>query len=215
MDERITAALDVLRSAGKTAPFDENAYLEACTYLIDHREALPHRIFIDLPGGLSGNADPRWARVKELTESRCNCGNERTIVPLNPRTSYERSATPEVTVRKGETVYLKPVGGDRASTYIALEIIDADNGPAFTFQADPFSGSLNFADLFSGPKGYMLDKLAAALRGQKEPAVLTTGKGGTPLLAIVSADAVAGTLVIALDKDVEVFDPATWKDPHA
>ncbi|HTK04914.1 MAG TPA: hypothetical protein VL500_04980 [Candidatus Eisenbacteria bacterium] len=215
MDERMTSALATVRNAGRTAPFDENAYLEACTYLVEHRDALPYRVFVDLPGGLSGNDDPRWARFKELTESRCNCGNERTILPLNPRTEYARSEAPTVTVAKGASVYLKPVGGDKGSTYISLDILDTGNGPAFTFAADPFSGSLNFADLFSGPKGYILSQLADALRKQAEPAVMVAGKSRIPLFAIESADPVAGTIVIALDKDVEVFDPSTWKDPHA
>jgi len=215
MDERISSALATVHNAGRTTPFDENAYLEACTYLVEHRDVLPYRVFVDLPGGMSGNQDPRWARFKELTESRCNCGNERTILPLNPRTDYERSGGPSVTVAKDAPVYLKPVGGDKGSTYISLHIEDTSKGPAFTFAADPFSGALNFADLFSGPKGYILSQLADALRGQKEPAVMVAGKSKIPLFAIESADPVAGTLTIALDKDVEGFDPSTGKDPHA
>lgn len=214
MDARMTEALAVVRDAGKDAPFDEGAYLAAVTYLVDHRDALPYRVFIDLPGGMSGNADPRWARVKELTESRCNCGNERTILPLAPRTVYERSSSAPLTVRKGDRVYLKPVGGDKASTYIMLEIVDAHGGPAFTFMSDPFSGSLNFAELFNA-QGYMLAQLAEVLPRQKEPAVMFAGRSKTPLFALDSADAEAGTVTIALDKDVEAFDPSTWKAPHA
>lgn len=156
MDERMTAALATVRGDGRR---DEKALLEACIYLIEHRDALPYRIFIDLPGGMSGNADPKWERVKSLTESRCNCGNERTIMPLNPRTEYARSETP--------------------------------------------------------PKGYFLAQLAAALSGQKAPAVMYSGKGKAPLFAIESADPVAGTMTVVLDKDVEVFDPESWKDRHA
>lgn len=214
MDARMTAALAVVRTAGKAAPFDEQAYLEACTYLAEHRDDLPYRVFIDLPGGLSGNSDPRWARVKELTEERCSCGNERTILPGKPRAEYVRSEAQPVVVTKGQTVYLKPVGGDKASTYISLDIEDTPQGPAFTFHADPFGPLLLSADMFSS-KGYMLAQLAEVLPKQDKPAVMVGGKQKTPLFAIDSADPVAGTMTIALDKDVEVFDPATWKDPHA
>lgn len=214
MDARMTAALATVRTAGTTAPFDEAAYLEACTYLAENRDRLPYRVFIDLPGGLSGNSDPRWARVKELTEERCSCGNERTILPLNPRTEYVRSETAAIVVAKGAKVYVKPLGGDKASTYMELEIIDTPKGPAFTFHADPFGPFLLSADMFSS-QGYMLSVLAGALAKQTQPAVMFTGKTKTPLFAIESADPVAGTLTIALDKDVETFDLATWKDPHA
>lgn len=214
MDAQMTAALATVRNAGVTAPFDEQAYLEACTYLAEHRDKLPYRVFIDLPGGLSGNSDPRWARVKELTEERCSCGNERTILPLNPRTEYVRSEAATVVVTKDAKVYVKPVGGDKASTYLELEIIDTPNGPAFTFHADPFGPMLLSIDMFRS-QGYMLSKLAEVLPKQSEPAVMFSGKAKTPLFAIESADAVAGTLTIALDKDVETFDPSTWTDPHA
>ncbi|HTM68114.1 MAG TPA: hypothetical protein VL426_02340 [Candidatus Binatia bacterium] len=211
MNERMTAALAVVRGPGRR---DARAFFEACEYLVDHREDLPYRVFIDLPGGLTGNDDPKWDRIKSLTDSRCNCGNERTIVPLNPRTEYARSEAAPIIVAKGTTVYLKPVGGDKGSTYISLDIVDTGQGPAFTFMADPFSGAINFSDLFS-PKGYILSQLADALGKQKEPAVMVAGKSRIPLFAIESADTVAGTITVALDKDVEVFDPSTWQDPHA
>lgn len=214
MDERMTAALATVSTAGKSAPFDELAYLEACTYLAEHRDQLPYRVFIDLPGGLSGNSDQRWAKVKELTEERCSCGNERTILPLNPRTEYVRSEAAAVVVAKDAKVYVKPLGGDKASTYLELEIIDTPKGPAFTFHQDPFGPFLLSASMFSS-QGYMLSQLAEVLPKQTQPAVMFSGKEKTPLFAIEAADPVAGTLTIALDKDIETFDPSTWQDPHA
>lgn len=214
MDAQMTAALATVRTAGRTAPFDEQAYLDACTYLAEHRDQLPYRVFIDLPGGLSGNSDPRWARVKELTAERCSCGNERTILPLNPRVEYVRSEAATLVVAKGAKVYLKPLGGDKASTYMELEIIDTPKGPAITFQSDPFGPLLLSMDMFS-TQGFMLSQLAEVLPKQTQPAVMFNGNPKTPLFAIDAADPVAGTLTIALDKDVETFDPSTWQDPHA
>lgn len=213
MDEKITRAIGIVSGAGKSRPFDETEYLEACTYLAENRDKLPHKVFIGLPGGLSGNDDPRWARVKSLTKELCGCGNERVILPLNQRTAYERSSAPTVTVSAAKKAYVKPVGGDKASTYLMLEIVDSSKGPAFAFMADPFGPLILTPDFFA-PKGYVLADIAKAIAGQEHPAVMFSGSEKIPLFAIESVDAEAGTMTIALDRGVEAFDPDTWQDAH-
>jgi hypothetical protein len=209
MDADLTKALETVRRGGASP--DE--YRAACEYLAEHRDALPCRVYINLPGGLGGNADPIWAKVKELTQERCSCGNERVIIPLNQRSAYERSPAGPVTVAKGKPVYLKPVGGDKASAYLMFDVIDADGGPALEFVAEPFAPLVLTPAIFSS-QGYMLSKLAEVLPKQAGPAVMTTGKPGVPVCAIDAADVAAATVTITPDKDVEVFDPETWTDAH-
>ena len=174
-------------------------YLLACEYLANHRGDLQQRVFICLPGGLMGNDDSVWDRVKAGSEERCSCGNERVFVPLNPRTTYEASST-QLTVQPGKSVYLRPVGGDKASAYVRLEI----EQDALTFMDDPFAPFVLSADLFS-TKGFKLDNLAEVLPKQTTPPVFVQGK--TPIFAINVVDLASSTVTITPDAAVEGFDP--------
>lgn len=208
MNEKLAAAVKEIREAGRTAPFDEARYLDACSTVIDHRAELTHAVYICLPGGLGGNSDPRWDRIKQNSVERCSCGNERVIVPANPRTEFEASASEPVVVAGDldHCVYLKPVGGDKESTYLALWIGDSGGGKALAFMQEPFAPFV-FSPSMLAPPCYPLGKLAEILPRQTKPAIMYTGKTKTPVFAIRSVDPAAGTATIVLDKDVTVLTP--------
>src|SRR3989338_7999963 len=163
MFQSINEALQVVKNIDGQ-PFDETLYLEACEYLVENRNSLTHRIYINLPGGLSGNTDPRWNKVKEGSDERCGCGNERVVLPGNQRTTFEVSESGAVIVSPENAVYLKPVGGDKASTYMKLWVEDG----ALAFMSDPFAPLVLTLDIFSN-KGYKLDMLAEVLPKQTKP----------------------------------------------
>lgn len=184
---------------------DAQAYREALEYLVDHRDELTHRIYICLPGGLVGNQDSVWEKVKSGSEERCSCGNERVIMPASLRTEFE-SGNQQVVVAAGAPVYIRPAGGDLESCYMQLDVEEG----ALTFLTEPFAPLVLTMDIFSR-KGYPLEQLAEVV--DKRPTMLE-GKHKTPLFQIVAVDALAGTVTIELDKDVEAFDPDKEKKRH-
>jgi hypothetical protein len=187
---------------------DMTAYRAALEYLVDNRDLLKHRVFIVLPGGLGGNTDPVWDKVKAGTEERCSCGNERVILPSNLRTNYEPGAS--VTVKPGETVCLRPVGGDRESAYVSFTN-DTEAG-ALTYVLDPYAPLILSADLFS-TRGFMLSDLAR-VAGPEAVLSLVKNKVSTPIARFAAVDLPAKTVTIELDKDIEAFDPDQEKPRH-
>jgi hypothetical protein len=201
MSEHTEEALRVV----KTAPNDEFEYLAACHFLATHRDELTHRVFICLSGGLSENNDPRWEEIKQNSQERCSCGNERVILPGNPRTTFEASSGSVVVVSPKCAVYLKPIGGDKESAFLKLWIIDK----ALAFMADPCAPLVLSMDIFS-TQGYPLAQLAKILPEEAAPLLMTVEeKDGAkiPLLVITAVDPVAQTVSITLDAAVEAFDP--------
>jgi hypothetical protein len=181
-------------------------YREACETLIANRDKLTYGVFICLPGGLGGNSDPAWQRVKDGSVERCRCGNERVIEPLNVREEFIAKDGGEVTISETNRVHLKPVGGDKASTYIRLWI---ESG-SLAFMDRPFGPLMISASLFKTPC-YQLDKLAEAMAKSTGQAIMrcppnSSGKAA-PMFAIKCVDAKAKTVTIILDRDVELQDP--------
>jgi len=185
---------------------DMSAYREALEYLVEHRDELKYRVFIVLPGGLGGNSDPVWDKVKNGSDERCSCGNERTIMPSNPRTVYE--AGTKVTLKRGDRVYLRPIGGDRESAYVRFE----NDDEALTFILDPCAPLVFSMDLFS-TQGWRLEKLAG-IAGPEAILNFVKNNVKTPIARFDSVDLAAGTVTIELDKDIETFDPDTEKPRH-
>jgi len=208
MQESLSRALDTIRGMQDgNVPFDEAAYLAACAAVIDHRAELPYRVYIEIPGGLVANRDPRWDAVRAGSKERCSCGNERVILPMNQRTAFEASDREPVVVKgaRDDAVYVKPRGGDKASTYVMLWIAPAERGPAFVFKKEPFAPGFFLNDLFSGPPAYGLRDLADAMAEQPgAPAIMFTGEK-VPLFNITAVDPVAGTVTLTLDKDTELL----------
>ncbi len=192
-------AIDVINQR-ETTPSD---YLSACEFLVEHRGDLRQRVFICLPGGLSGNHNNAWNAVKTGSQERCSCGNERVIIPLSPRTEFE-AASDQLVVSPGKRVYLKPIGGDKASAYVCLDVEDK----ALTFLEDPFAPFVLTLDIFSS-KGYKLEQLADVLPTQLKPPVFVRKFAGaaTPIFAINAVDMKSNAVTITLDVDVEAFNP--------
>lgn len=183
-------------------------YLEACKYLVDHRDKLPQRVFISLPGGLSGNRDGAWDTVKAGSEKRCSCGNERVIIPLNPRTEFE-AASKELVVAPDQPVYLKPVGGDKTSAYVRLEI----KQELLIYMEDPCAPAVFMANLFS-THGYKLQQIADNLPDQSDQLEFSRKFNGvqTPIFAIKEVDVPSSTVIITPDAAVEAFNPYELPD---
>ena len=211
MDPRLAEAMSYVRDIANVSPFDETKYRTECEYLVDHVAELPCHIFINLPGGLSGNQNPEWDKVKAGSVERCSCGNERTVVPSKPRTKYEPSTSGPVVVSGEEGIYLKPIGGDKASAYFKLWV----ENNALAFMDDPLAPLLLSMDIFS-TKGFALDKLAEALSRQTKPAFMMKpiGDHQIPVFAINSVDVEAQTATITPDANVEIFNPDECPDGH-
>lgn len=200
--------LQIALQTAKNPNGDMTAYREALEYLVDHRDTLPYRVFIVLPGGLGGNSDPAWDKVKAGSHERCSCGNERAIMPANPRMEYE--AGEKVTIKPGEMIYLRPVGGDRESAYVRFEN-DSQNR-ALSYLLDPFGPLVLSIDIFD-TKGWYLDSLAE-IAGPTAVLSIHIKDMKTPLVRFDSVDLETGSVVLELDKDVEVFDPELEKTRH-
>ncbi len=106
---------------------NETAYREALEYLIDHRDELKSRVFVLLPGGMTSNTDPTWNKVRENTDSRCGCGNERTLMPLNTREKYEPGETLKVGYK--DQIHIRPKGSDKESCVVRVEVVCFQDGP--------------------------------------------------------------------------------------
>jgi len=201
----LQTALDIVRQRNG----DPDRYHEALEYLVDHRDQLKYRIFIVLPGGRTSNLDPSWDKVKAGSVERCDCGNERTIMPTNPRADYLKGTM--LTLKPGESAYLRPVGGDRESTYAHLTN-DADL-KAVTFLMNPFADFVLTLNLFDGPKGFLLTTLADAA-GPKGRLYMPQEDTRIPLLRFEAVDLETGIVTIELDQDIENFDPDKEKPRH-
>ena len=209
MEEKLEEALKTVKEGCNGKGFDEDSYLSACEYLVDHKDELTQRVYIQLPGGLGGNYDTQWNHIKQNSESRCSCGNERVILPRNPRTKYEPSDLGEIVVSLSNEVYLKPVGGDKESTYIKLWI----KGDMLAFLQEPFAPLVVSMDMFS-IKGFGLKQLEDVLSKNTEKPVLKMGKENVSVFAINKVDTKAKTVTITPDKAVELYSPETDKDTH-
>jgi len=204
-------AVAVIKNPVTEDVFDEDKYHAALEYVANNLSEVKGRLFFVLPGGLGGNDDPKWDFVKQNSKERCGCGNERQFVPPNPRKEFKGNGEP-VSFGMGQKLPIRPNGGDKASTYILLEIIQGDNGPGMTYMADPYGPLILTADLigslFSGPKGYLLQVLADNLASK--PIFYTPEK--TPLAQIVGVDVEKQTVSVLLDEECETFDADTEPD---
>lgn len=99
----------------------ETKYREALEFLIDHRSELKSRLFVLLPGGLTSNTDPTWDKVRQNTDSRCGCGNERVLLPINVRETFE--AGEPMTLGYKDKIHVRPKGSDKESCVVRLEVV--------------------------------------------------------------------------------------------
>ncbi len=215
--DKLQESLQVVRtvnSKGLSEKLNETTYRSALENLIAHKNELTQRIYFQIPGGLRGNSDPDWNKVKEQTESRCGCGNERVILPGNPRTKYEASELGSVAVSPKNEVYLKPIGGNKESTYVKLSVHKEGLG----IMEQPFVPLVFTPDIFS-INSFGLEKLADATAKQAEkklkPPIFVTGKEKVPIFAINNVDPKSRTVTITPDRAVESFNPDEYQNQHS
>lgn len=200
---------------GKPKPTDAS-YHAACEVIADNLDKLQYRLFIHLPGGLNGDTDPAWEKVKAASVECCSCGNERFFEPHNLRDEFVPSTADPIVMAPGRKLYIRAVGAPASSAYFLLEVVQASAGVALTVLEDPLSPSFNFEAIFS-TKGFPLEALIEPLQKlQGKPAVLLKGQmqGSIPILGIASVDKDKGTFTLILDEAVEAFDPDTEKATH-
>lgn len=188
--------------------YNEEQYRTACETVIDHIMELTERVYIDLPGGLSGNADPVWNKVRANSGERCSCGNERVIKPGNPRKIYEPSEAETVVVSPDNKVTVRPIGGDKSSAYVELSIVRE----MLAFLDEPCAPLVLTPDIFS-IKGSDLSDLAKVISEHTERLILFT-YDGIPVLAVSAVDLENRTVTVTLDRSVEVFDPDKEPNGH-
>ncbi len=203
MDSKLEQSIGIV-GKGVSEEVSVMDYKAACEYIIRNRSSLTYRVFIELPGGLSGNSNPDWTYVKENSASRCNCGNERIILPANLRTEYEPGSQQLIVSPKGE-IYLKPIGGPKSSAYIKFWI----ENEALGFLLNPFNP--NGLDAVF-PKGYLLDKLSEGVKNSHGNLMAFTNDGHIPIFSFNEVIIKDLTVKLTPDKDVESFNPEAMKD---
>ena len=184
-------------------------YREMCELIVASRDKLSYRVFIHLPGGLSGNNDSSWDAIKASSRELCSCGNERVIEPLNMRGTFVSSDDEPVVMGLGDKVYIRPIGAPASAAYVLFQIQEADDGHViWTFLDDPMSTAVNFMDLLGGPKGYELNKLKSAIDGEStRPVPFMKGTDAPiPIVGIQSVDVTAKTVTLILEAGVEMFE---------
>lgn len=201
------AALAYLREQGPASP----GYQEACEVIASNADRVPYRVFIHLPGGMSGNNDPAWDTVKAVSDECCNCGNERVFEPREMRHDFEPSAADPIVLSADKRLYIRPVGAPASAAYMMLEITSSDNGPFLICMADPMSTSFDLGMLFSTPGYYLSDVKGGLDRRQSKPLVMMRDLRHVKDIPVVGITAVdpegTGTITIVLDAAVEAFDP--------
>lgn len=188
---------------------NEAVYREALEHLVSNRAELSSRVFILLPGGFTPNTSEEWKNIREGSHSCGGCGNERVIMPLKVRSDYLPGDS--VSVQRGSRVYIRPKGGDKETCVVSIEIEElANGGPALSVSQDPF-GPLNLQGLLSvlSPKGHPLTSLNAGLR-------ISLKQGGIkiPVLEFKLIDVAHSIVEVAIDQDMETFDPSKESDRH-
>lgn len=189
---------------------DNPEYRKAIGYLISHREEIPHRVFVLLPGGLRSNANPAWDAVKAGTESRCGCGNDRVLLPANIREEYRTGSA--VVLALGSVLHIRPRGGNKESCALRAELgrlADDEKVYGLRLVVDPF-GPLNmraFLDVLA-PSAYSLVELVNLL---PQGLFLNKSEGSVkvPILQVTAIDLLAPSVTLLLDQDMDLFDLAT------
>ncbi|MEK9151996.1 MAG: hypothetical protein AAB692_01375 [Patescibacteria group bacterium] len=207
MNAQLAQALEALKSM-QSAPLSDKQYLEVCKALAANRAELPYRVFISVPGGHLAPNDPEWDGVRAASKTICGCGSDRVMLPANPRTEFEARPGEPVVLKGGhdDTMFVKPVGGDLSSVYVALWLEDVSElgEKALVFAPDPL-GPMAEMNAIVGPTPFLLSEVADHLAQQKgKPVTLAAGHARAPVMNLMAADPVAGTVTIVLDKDVEL-----------
>jgi len=118
---------------------------------------------------------------------------------MSKRTTFKPSQT-SIVITSGKEVHLRPKGGDKFSAYLKLTIREDDNIAAI---AEPFAG-LSF--VLALTDNNLLSELAELLEELGDELVLSTDEE-IPICRFTAVDAVARTVTILLDEDVESFEP--------
>lgn len=181
--------------------YDQEKYFEALTSISENLDLLPFPVYFELPGGLGGNADSKWDDIRASSVERCSCGNERMFMPETMRKEFLPSASERV-INFGEKINFKPVGGDKASTYLQIEITEH----GMEFLPTPFAPLVLTPDMFSR-KGFELEALANAVAIQKTPPVMTTtvGEFTIPLFGLKAVNTKSKSITITKDVGIEIF----------
>lgn len=207
----IREAINVVGQEG-VSPED---YLEACIFLVDHREELHQRVFVSLPSEDSEMGEI----VRGGSEGRCLCGHERVIIPINSRTEFEAGATSCV-ITQDNPVCLKPIGGDKASTFLRLDIEkDCHGQEAVVIRHDPFAPRVITEDIIRDASGidnngFYLKELAQILLKEPKPPYFYIEFAGVkvPIFSFNEVGVSASTVTITPDIAVEVFSPNDLAD---
>ena len=121
----------------------------------------------------------------------------------DPRTTFKPSTSGPISMKNGDILGIKPVGGDKASTIIQLTL---EMGK-LTLLVDPFGPIYLSVELFI-PKGFALQTIADYL-ATGEPVVLKQpiNKIGIPMLKFDSVNLTEYIVTFTLDEAMEAFVP--------
>ena len=187
-------------------PSVDPEFLAACNAVAQDIADLPYQIFIQLPGGMSGNQDPAWDQVRAASHETCGCGIERFFEPAEMRHEYEMSDCEPVIMHVGDTIYLKPVGASNQSAYTRLRLDGQDGRVPGTFGSDPAVQNV-FCPNPDIP-AYEIGVLAEGLIKQQSPILLMRNLksiDNVPVLGITAVDLEERTITIVPDAALEAF----------
>jgi hypothetical protein len=185
--------------------FDWDQYLAALTFLTERKQELPFDLEFAVPQGehyLSRTTDPKWDRVVSLTEDRCGCGQHRHLVG-GAKPMELAGDEKVVVVPMGKAVDLVPRGLHRRQTIMRISNVEVRGQAFLTHDDRPYTATLDFNRLLSGPKGYALDKLEAHI-AKSGNAKFTDGKEGRPLCEF-TVDATAKTVTIRPNTGIDLI----------
>lgn len=183
------------------APSDPK-YREAIEHLIDHRDELKRRIYVEISPSMKADTNPDWDKVRAGTKPICNCGNERVILPGTVRSEYEPGQGALVELDKHLSV--RPVGSDKESCVAELSITTMfGDEPRLLMTANPYApGVLPMLST----QACKLSDLKSGLRMKEND--------GVPILEIGEIDVEKRTMKVTLDKDMEAFDASLEPTRH-
>jgi len=195
---------------------DEEVFRLAAEYLVDHRDLLKHRVFIDIPdpnGRLTTNLDAKWTKIKEGSTARCACGNERIIMPLTMRSEFVGIIGEQIVLTVGQQIYIKPLGGDKQSTYLNLVMVKKNGDLYAALYINPFDQMINLTTIFDGPSAVRVPELIEEAQEDGDLVLyMHDSNFEIPILKFVGAT--KDSLSIRLDTAVEAFQPETARLRH-
>lgn len=186
---------------------DVPGYIGAVQFLVQHRAELTEDVEFAVPppdGDWQGMTDDAaWQDVIAGSEGVCGCGQHRVIKAAPIAREFQPAEDRPTVLAAGQSADIFPVGGPQRRALIQVSILSSGEQSLLTLTDRPYSHGNEMGSLLAAlaPKGYPLDRLAAAMAQSKDKP--TCGKDRT-LFRIEAVDPVAKTVTLVPDASLEI-----------